>query len=478
MLLLLLPLGAGVALGGAYNLPAWFLALAFLMTGVVALLLRSSAALVGLLVVVGFALVHYHTPTRSVPRGVTIALEVRIEGIPVQKERYTRAEGVVEAWREPMQGEWCASASKVVLYADSLTTLTAGERLLCEGRVSPFRADSGTYRQTMERRGYAGSLFLSERRIFQRTPATEGSLQRWAVARFRRLGLPTDEDALLRAMVAGDRSGLSPALRRVYARSGFAHLLALSGLHIGIVFLLVNLLLAWLLLVRWGHLVRNLLAIGALWLFVAMAGFPPSAVRAAVMCSLLQFSLATSSEYVALNAWATAGVGMLLWNPMWLWERSFQLSFLAVGAILVWGVPLCRACRTRWRWCNLLIDSYLIALVATLATAPLISHTFGYLSWVGLLFNPLAILLTSVVVLGGMVWLLLPIGWLSPLFVGVVGSAARGVNGLAQLASSVGGGAVEYTLPTEATWLIYLLFALLTGLLWCAEPKKSVHLSD
>ncbi|MFQ7503233.1 MAG: ComEC/Rec2 family competence protein, partial [Alistipes finegoldii] len=149
-----------------------------------------------------------------------------------------------------------------------------------------------------------------------------------------RLRIPGDAGAVCRAMVTGDRSGITQELRTVYSRSGLSHLLAVSGLHTGIVFALVNLMLWWLPLLHRGHLVRNLLATVCIWLFVAAAGFSPSAVRAAVMCTMLQFALASASEYVALNALAAAGFGMLLWNPAWLGDISFQLSFIAVAAIL------------------------------------------------------------------------------------------------------------------------------------------------
>ena len=166
-----------------------------------------------------------------------------------------------------------------------------------------------------------------------------------------------------------------------------------------------------------------------MWLFVAAAGFPPSAVRAAVMCTVLQAALASASEYVGMNALATAAFGMLLWNPNWLGDISFQLSFLAVAGILAWGVPLCRRCRTRWKGLNVVIDAYLIGLAATLATAPLVSHTFGVVPLAGLAVNPPAIALAGVVVFGGALWMLAPVGVLAPAFGFVTGTAAEGIGG-------------------------------------------------
>lgn len=277
-------------------------------------------------------------------------------------------------------------------------------------------------------------------------------------------------------MTAGDRSGLTPELRTAYSRSGLSHLLAVSGLHTGIVFVLINLLLWWLPLLRRGHLLRNLLAAAAVWCFVAAAGFPPSAVRAAVMCTLLQAALASASEYVALNALAAAAFGMLLWNPAWIGDVSFQLSFAAVAAILAWGVPLCRRCHTRWRAVNLLADAYLIGLAATLGTAPLVSHLFGHRPAGRAAHQSAAIALATVVVFGGALWLLLPLAPLAAPLAWAVGTAAEGINALARLVAALPGGAAEYTLGSLPTAGIYLLLAAGTLAAWCREPKKNVLL--
>jgi len=282
--------------------------------------------------------------------------------------------------------------------------------------------------------------------------------------------------AVVEAMAAGERRGVTPELRTAYSRSGLSHLLAVSGLHTGIVFALVNLALWWLPLFRRGHLLKNLLAAVAVWLFVAAAGFPPSAVRAAAMCTVLQAALASASEYVGLNALAAAGFGMLVWNPSWLGDISFQLSFVAVAAILAWGVPLCRRCRTRWKGVNVVVDAYLIGFVATVATAPLVSHTFGVVPLAGLAVNPLAIALAGVVVFGGALWMLAPVGFLAPAFGFVTGSAAEGISALARLTASLPGGAADYTLGGWPTAAVYAVFALATLAAWSGEPKKNVSL--
>lgn len=463
MLKAVVPLAAGIALADVCELPAWFLAAAFLTTGAAAMLLRSSLCTVAMLLTAGLAAAQLRAGEATVPRDVATGWEIRIDDIPADRGRYFAANGTITAWRDPADGRWHAAADRVMVRTDSLTPPEAGERLLCRGVVRPLRGGSESYRRLMRRRGFVGSIFLSGSQLLDRKAGPGNRLHIGAV---------------VRAMTAGDRSGITPGLREAYSRSGFSHLLAVSGLHTGIVFLLMNLATAWMPLLRRGHLLRNLVAAAAVWLFVAAAGFPPSAVRAAVMCTLLQFALASASEYVGMNALAAAAFGMLLWNPAWLGDISFRLSFLAVGAILAWGVPLCRRLRTRWRMLNTVIDAYVIGLVATAATAPLVSHTFGILSLAGLLLNPAAILLATVVVLGGTLWMLLPVGVLAPLFTAVLGAAAGGVNALARLTAALPGGVVEYALGGGATAAVYLFFAAATLAAWSVDAKKSVHLPN
>lgn len=471
------PLAAGILAADSFTLPLWFIAGAFVLSGVLALLFRSQTAALVMLLTAGFGVAQINAPRHTLPQGVNTSYRLEIDGIPSERGRYNSAEAVVSAWRNPSEGTWHTSGERVMLYTDSLTRLDPGEKIICRGAVRPFQGGAESYRRLMVRRGYAGTMWLSERTLIERLPERGNTLHLRAVERLQKLRMTGDAGAVSRAMIAGDRSGITQSIRADYSRSGLAHLLAVSGLHTGIVFVLINLLLWWMPLLRRGHLWRNGVAIVCIWLFVAAAGFPPSAVRAAVMCTMLQFALASASEYVGLNALAAAGFGMLLWNPAWLGDISVQLSFIAVAAILVWGVPLCRMFRTRWRIVNAVSDALVISLVASFATAPLVSHTFGIVPLAGVLVNPLAIQLATVVVFGGATWLILPFGWLAPLFGWVIAKSAGAINFLAHMAASIPGGYTEYTLGGGATAAVYLIFALATLAAWARTPKKRVHLS-
>ena len=476
MLKAVVPFAAGILAADRFALPLWFLAGTFLLSGVSALLLRSPLCTLAMLFTAGFGAAQLRDTGRTVPYGVYTAYELSVEGIPADRGRYASAEATVTAWRDPADGTWHPAGDRVTLHADSLTALHPGERLRCRGTVRPLRGGAESYRRLMTRRGFAGTIWLSERTILERLPARNTALHLHAAERMGRLRIPGDAGAVCRAMTAGDRSGITPELRAAYSRSGLSHLLAVSGLHTGIVFALVNLLLWWLPLLRRGHLLRNLLAAACIWIYVAAAGFPPSAVRAAVMFTMLQSALASASEYNGLNALAAAAFGMLLWNPAWFGDISFQLSFAAVAAILAWGVPLCRRLRTRRRALNPITDALAVSLAATLATTPLVSHTFGIVPLAGVVVNPAAILLGSVVVLAGALWMLLPVGGAAPAVECVLSHTAEGLNALARVTADLPCTAAEYALGGGATAAVYLFFTLATVAAWSAEPKKSVHL--
>ncbi len=470
MVKLLVPFAAGIILGEHFVLPWWFVAAAFSLCGVAALLLRSGAALVGMLVVTGWGVCQFQAPVRTVPWNTACLWEVEVDGMPADRGRYVAADGMIRAWQLPEEAGWRPAADRVLLRADSTVTLSAGDRLLCWGRIRPLQGGPASYRRLMARRGFVGSLHLSSYRVLDTVRNPASGLHLRAAARLKHRCSPNDAGAVVRAMTVADRSGLTPRLRAAWSRSGMSHLLAVSGLHTGIVFLLANLALRWLALVRLGHLLRDALAAGAVWCYVAMAGFPPSAVRAAVMCTLLQAALAVGSEYAGLNALAAAAFGMLLWNPAWIGDIGFQLSFVAVAAILLWAVPLCRRLRGRYRAVNALTDAVAVGAAASLATAPLVSHAFGVVPVAGLLLSPMVVPLAGVVVFCGVA------GLGVPGFCTVGEGAAAVLDGVACLTASVPGAAFEYRLSARATVVCYLLFVAVTVFLRRFPAKKSVHL--
>lgn len=368
------------------------------------------------------------------------------------------------------------SSERVNLLLDTLVSADFGSRIEALGRILPFPEKMGEYGRLMLHRGFSGTLFLRADDVVKVENNQEKNLHTIAIERLSRLKLSGDEAAIVGAMAVGDRRGMTPELREAYARAGASHILAVSGLHVGIVFLLFNILLRWLPLLRHGQVIRAVAVVVPIWIYAAMCGFSPSVVRAAVMFSALQLSVAASSIYLSLNTLAFTAFAMLLYRPDYLFDCSFQLSFIAVFAIVLWGVPLMRSLRTERRWLNAIMATMVVGMVSSLATMPLVAHTFGTVSLVGIVLNPLVILCAYLVVILSVVWIALPFAPLAGLVGFALDAVVKSLNFVIEMVAGWEWSAVEISLPTWAVWIIYAIAVAITALLGYAETKKSVNL--
>ena len=145
--------------------------------------------------------------------------------------------------------------------------------------------------------------------------------------------LPEPQNAVGQAILLGIRTDLSSDLTGDFHRSGTSHLLAISGLHVGIVMVLV-LGLSRRLLWRPRWLVL-LIPAAAIWLYALAAGLPPSAERAAIMGSFFLAALYFGRQRHGIEALLLAGLVITAFDPRALWQVSFQLSFLAMAGIVL-----------------------------------------------------------------------------------------------------------------------------------------------
>ena len=217
--------------------------------------------------------------------------------------------------------------------------------------------------------------------------------------------------AVIAAMALGDKSALDSNTRNSYSISGASHILAVSGLHVGIIFQLFIFLLGG----RKYSFYTIALSLISIWTYVFLIGLPASAVRAAIMLSAYSISLIFHRTGLPLNTLAAAYIFMLFISPLYLFELSFQLSFLAVASILLFFPPLyslltIRSRFVRWAWGLLCVS-----LAAQIGTLPVIVYSFGRISCYSLLTNYIAIpAATLILYLGAALILFSPLTLLSP----------------------------------------------------------------
>ena len=223
-------------------------------------------------------------------------------------------------------------------------------------------------------------------------------------ARYRVYGLidrlpPGDHRAVLAALILGDRSRLTSQKTETFHRVGIGHLLAISGLHIGIVasavFFLLNRTLAWIPLFLWTASGRKWAAVGALppvLFYALLSGMSPSTQRAVVMVGVFMLTYLVERDQDLLNSLCVAAMALLVIHPPVLFSISFQFSFSAVLAIIA-GMGCFRFNKVLGpvkfvrRIGNSILTLFLVSLCATIGTLPLAMYYFNQVSLIGILAN-------------------------------------------------------------------------------------------
>ena len=329
---------------------------------------------------------------------------------------------------------------------DSSRRLRIGDRLLLTSRIernSEWRHGTFDYRRYQEVHGFAGRTFVRAGNWQPLPHSVEGltPLQKLRLSflnyrhtlleRYQKMGVTGEEYAVVAAMTIGDKSAMSQELRDIYAVSGASHVLALSGLHLGIIYMLLSLFVV----NRRTRLLSQIVIVVAIWAFALLVGLPASVVRAALMISCFALLSTIGRRRMSVNTLALAAIGILMISPDSLFDVGFQLSFLAMLAILLLQPVFDRIVRREWlldrpvvRW---LWGLTTVSVAAQVGVAPLVAYYFGRFSTYFLLTNFIVIPATTVILCLALVALLLPVagtmlfkavGWLNAALSFIAGS--------------------------------------------------------
>ncbi len=293
-----------------------------------------------------------------------------------------------------------------------------------------------------------------------------------------------DSRAILSALVLGKRELLSPSLKTAFNRAGASHVLAISGLHIGIVasfafFFFKHILGIWKPLLHrgWSRKWAAILTLIPVWGYGLLAGMSPSTQRAVIMVSVFLVSFLFERDQDLINTLATAALIVLIVYPPSLFSISFQLSFTAVLTIIL-GL-------STTRWINRLPGSILPPLVsftavsffAILGTTPLILHYFNQTAVFGLLTNLLVIpLIGFFVVPVSLFSVLVLLPTHPPMAAWGIKTASIGIQWALSIIYPIGEwpySAIKTVTPSILE--MACAYTLIFGLLYIIRQKKSLH---
>lgn len=212
--------------------------------------------------------------------------------------------------------------------------------------------------------------------------------------------IPGEKEAgLAEALLIGYKDDLDPALVQAYTNTGVVHIIAISGLHLGLIYWLLTLLLKPLLRSQKTKWLHPLLVISGLWAFSFLAGAQPSVLRSALMFSCIVIGETFSRRTSVLNTLAVSAFLLLCYSPFWLWDVGFQLSYSAVLSILLFRQPV-----YNWFYIkNKLLDAFwklnAVTLSAQVLTLPFSIYHFHQFPASFILTNFLAVPLSSAILL-------------------------------------------------------------------------------
>ncbi len=223
--------------------------------------------------------------------------------------------------------------------------------------------------------------------------------RRWTISVLRKYINGEEEQGLAEALLIGYKDDLDKNLVQSYSNTGVVHVIAISGLHLGIIY--------WLLLfitkslkqkqVRW---LRFIIIIAVLWGFSLLAGAQPSVLRSAVMFTAIALSTVLDKRTSIYNTLCMSAFLLLCYNPFWLWDVGFQLSYAAVLSIIIFFKPI-----HSWLYFpNKIVDFFwkliAVSLAAQILTLPISLFHFHQFPVLFLLANLLAVPLSSLILIG------------------------------------------------------------------------------
>ena len=280
------------------------------------------------------------------------------------------------------------------------------------------------------------------------------------VQQYARLGLRDRSLALWAARTLGGRSLIAHSQQEQFSVSGGSHVLALSGLHLIIIYTLLTLLVNYVgrsILSLTGGVGRDVvrlaglvLTLVAVWCYVVLVGMGPSVVRAATMISIYGMVSLLNRNHLSVNTLAFAAIVMLVAHPRTLWDVSFQLSFMAVLSIIAF---------TPNRRLPFGVSMLWVTVAAQIGTAPLVMYYFGRFSCYFLLTNCLVVPCTTCLLYGAVaLWAATPMSAVQhAIATGLAWVAGLMDRGVAWIASLPGASIDNIWLSTTQVVAIYVL---------------------
>ena len=279
------------------------------------------------------------------------------------------------------------------------------------------------YSHYLHNKGIATTVYL-DRNVIARRPVcpsfrfsiTLKKIQNYFVGVFSAFNIPDRELGVASALILGKRNLIDPNLKSEYSEVGAVHILAVSGLHVGIIYIVIITLLGRIFKARKWRLLIFLISLVFLWAYAGITGFSPSVLRATVMFSFIALGHVYGKVSNIYNMLAASAIALLVYNPSIVKEVGFQLSYLAVLGISYFYKQLYQLRIFKYWLPDKIWSLLIVAVAAQISTFPLSVYYFGQFPNYFLPTNILVIPTAMIALYSGL--LLLVFHWIPILGIG------------------------------------------------------------
>lgn len=344
---------------------------------------------------------------------------VRVAEEPTSREKSVKV--VAEILQSPCNQK---IKEKVLLYfqhSGEAQALRYGDLLFVHANLSriepPHNPDAFDNQQYMRRRGlyYSGFVRDGTWQCVGHAPANRIKfialiIRNQLTNTYMTAGMSGDELDILKAILLGDDDTLDPELKASYSSAGVSHILCVSGMHVGVIFMIINFILKPLELFRSSRIFKTVLVMLIIWMYAHITGLAPSVTRSATMFSFVSIGLLLQRNTNVFHSLFASMFILLIINPLLLFEVGFQLSYLAVAGIVLFQPKLSGIYHCRTRIGHYFWELLTVSVAAQLGTSPISIYYFAQFPNYFMLSNLSVIALSFIVILTGVA--LLPVSLL------------------------------------------------------------------
>ena len=339
-------------------------------------------------------------------------LFIHVMSDPVQRRTSYKCLARIECL---VQNQTCFYENeKVLIYFnnDRLSRQVTGSNWIITDKilqpVENFKSLDFDYKKFCRLRHIYSQLFLKENE-YSIVPYVEtksaltvlGSFRKKILAIIKRYVPSRSENSLLEALMVGFTDDLDPVLLKSYADTGVIHIIAISGLHLALICQFLQIILLQKGRNKFGRWIKLLVTIVCLWSYSLLSGASPSVIRAAGMFSLALFARNIFRETTLYNILAASAFLLLCYDPFWIFDTGFQLSYAAVLSLGLFSKPIRDFLPLKNKILGALWNATSVSIAAQILTTPLSIYYFNRFPTYFLVANLLAVPLSSIILAGG-----------------------------------------------------------------------------